>query len=72
MLPNVVIVQPESRHAQLLRRLITEAKATGPLVTDAVLAAITMEHGATLASTDRDFSRFSGLAWFNPLAQTGD
>ena len=40
---------------------------SGPLVMDAVLAAIAVEHGATLCTTDRDFSRFPGLRWNNPL-----
>jgi len=35
---------------------------------DAVLAAIALEHGATVCTTDRDFSRFSALRWTNPLA----
>ena len=34
---------------------------------DAALAAIAIEHGATLCSTDRDFSRFAGLDWVNPI-----
>jgi hypothetical protein len=34
---------------------------------DAVIAAIAVEHGATPFTTDRDFSRFSGLKWINPL-----
>ena len=42
--------------------------ATGPRVTDAALAALAIEYGATLASTDRDFSRFPDLRWINPLA----
>jgi predicted nucleic acid-binding protein len=37
---------------------------------DAVIAAIALEHGATLCTTDSDFSRFSGLKWTNPLAAT--
>jgi predicted nucleic acid-binding protein len=40
----------------------------GNLVTDAHLAALAIEHGLTLCSTDGDFARFSGLAWRNPLA----
>jgi predicted nucleic acid-binding protein len=36
---------------------------------DAVLAAIAIEHGATLNTTDRDFARFPGLAWVNPIGQ---
>jgi hypothetical protein len=35
---------------------------------DAVIAAIAIENGATLHTTDRDFSRFPGLKWMNPLA----
>jgi predicted nucleic acid-binding protein len=38
------------------------------LVTDAHLAALAIEHGAVLMSTDRDFARFPGLAWRDPLA----
>ena len=47
--------------------LLETGQAAGPLVMDAVLAAIAIEHGATLCSTDRDFSRFAGLDWRNPL-----
>jgi predicted nucleic acid-binding protein len=35
---------------------------------DAVLAAIALEHGATLFSTDRDFARFAAVKCVNPLA----
>ena len=65
--PNVVMLHPESRHAEILRKLVVQSQATGPLLTDAVLAAIAIEQGATLASTDQDFSRFNGLSWTNPL-----
>jgi hypothetical protein len=64
----VVIVQPGARHAELLEKLVVETGATGPLVSDAVLAALAMENGAVLASTDRDFARFPGVRWVNPLA----
>jgi hypothetical protein len=67
-LPNVAFVQPQTRHAEILRSLVISAQATGPLLSDAVLAALAIEQGATLASTDHDFSRFPGLAWTNPLA----
>ena len=66
-LPNVVVVQPGPRHEELLRTLALEGQATGPLLTDAVMAALAIEQGASLATTDRDFSRFPGLTWFNPL-----
>ncbi len=65
--PGVVIVNPGPRHAELLERLVTENRAAGPLVTDAVLAALTIENGAVLASTDQDFSRFKDLRWINPV-----
>jgi hypothetical protein len=52
-----------------LRGLVHDGPAAGPLVTDAVLAAIALEHGATVCTTDRAFSRFSGLRWMNPLAE---
>jgi predicted nucleic acid-binding protein len=32
------------------------------------LAALALEHGLTVASTDGDFARFEGLSWMNPLA----
>ena len=66
--PAAGILEPEERHWEILRRLIREGQATGPLVMDAVIAAIALEHGATLCTTDRDFSRFTGLKWMNPLA----
>ena len=68
---QVILVEPGLRHLDILERLATEAKATGPLLSDAVLAAIAIENGATLASTDRDFARFEGLRWINPLAAPG-
>lgn len=67
-MPRAVIVQPGSQHAEILERLAIEAQANGSRITDAVLAAIAIEHGAKLASTDRDFSRFQGLKWINPTS----
>jgi len=66
--PNVIVLQPGPRHAELLRSLVISGQATGTLLTDAVLAAIAIEYGGVLASADLDFSRFAGLSWFNPLA----
>lgn len=66
-LPGVAPIEPGPRHQDLLKDLMERYGARGPLVSDAALAAIAIEHGATLASTDRDFSRFSGLRWIHPL-----
>ena len=65
--PGIVLVEPGPRHLRILEEIATQSQALGPLVSDAVLAAIAMEHGATLASTDQDFSRFENLRWINPL-----
>lgn len=65
--PEVVAVKPGPRHLEILEFLVTQYQAHGPRVSDAVLAALAIEHGATLASTDRDFSRFPNLKWVNPL-----
>jgi len=58
---------PGEQHWLIFRQMITEGQATGPLVTDAQLAAVTIEHGGILYTTDRDFARFPGLRWKNPL-----
>jgi toxin-antitoxin system PIN domain toxin len=65
--PTAGILEPGERHWDILRDLVQEGQAVGPMVMDAVIAAIAVEHGATLCTTDRDFSRFSGLKWTNPL-----
>ncbi len=66
-LPSVVIIQPGTRHTDILEELAVENQAGGPLLTDAALAAMAIEQGAVLASTDRDFSRFPRLQWLNPI-----
>jgi len=66
--PGVVALNPGPLHAEILERLVNSYGITGPLVTDAVLAALAMEHGAVLASTDQDFRRFPDLRWINPLS----
>jgi len=66
--PEVVVLEPGPRHAEILKRLMIEYGAPGPLVTDAVLAALALENGAALASTDQDFRRFPELRWINPLS----
>lgn len=66
--PNAGVVEPGERHLEILGGLLRDGQAAGPLVMDAALAAIAVEHGATLCSTDRDFTRFAGLDWHNPIA----
>jgi uncharacterized protein len=65
----VSLLHPTERHWDILSRLLTGGQASGPLVMDAHLAALAIEHGAVLCSTDRDFTRFKGLRLLNPLEQ---
>ncbi len=67
-LPNVEILTPGQRHWPIFKTLCLAASVTGDVSTDAHLAALAMEFNATLYSTDRDFARFPGLRWRNPLA----
>jgi uncharacterized protein len=66
--PAVVALAPGERHWTVLRDLLAGQGAAGDLTTDAHLAALAIEHGCELCSTDGDFSRFDGLRWTNPLA----
>lgn len=66
--PEWLLLSGGERHAEILETLLIEQRVAGPLVTDAVLAALAIEVGAMLASTDRDFSRFGNLRWLNPLS----
>lgn len=65
--PCATVVHPTDRHSALLRELLAPLGTAGNLTTDAHLAALAIEHGAELCSTDADFSRFAGLRWVNPL-----
>jgi toxin-antitoxin system PIN domain toxin len=60
--------QPTERHADVLGNLLSQPGVFGNLVPDADLAALAIEHGLTLCSTDGDFARFRELKWLNPLA----
>ena len=64
--PSVVVLEPGERFWQILNNLINDAQVSGPLMTDAALAALAIEHGATLCTTDRDFARFSALRTIDP------
>jgi hypothetical protein len=65
-LPPVWIPQPTQRHAEVVASLL-DGESKHDLVPDAHLAALAIEHGLTLCSTDRDFARFEGLRWTDPL-----
>jgi toxin-antitoxin system PIN domain toxin len=65
--PCTRLIVPTKRHWEVFRNLLVEGKAAANLVTDAHLAALAIEHGCALVSTDSDFSRFPKLRWRNPL-----
>ena len=65
--PCTRIIHPTERHWTVFRKMLLEGQAVANLVTDAHLAALAVEHGCELISTDSDFSRFHGIRWSNPL-----
>lgn len=66
--PPVWIPQPTDRHQQVLGALLVAHGIRPNLVPDAHLAALSIEHGLVLCSTDGDFARFPGLRWEDPLS----
>ncbi|MEZ0324586.1 MAG: TA system VapC family ribonuclease toxin [Fimbriimonas sp.] len=65
--PNVHLLEPGDRHWRELHGLLRESSSTPKMITDAHIAAIAIEHRATLCSNDRDFQRFASLRLVNPL-----
>ncbi|CAA9410240.1 MAG: hypothetical protein AVDCRST_MAG74-2233 [uncultured Pyrinomonadaceae bacterium] len=65
--PQVKILLPTEKHWKIFSDLVIEGQTGGVMMMDAHLAALAIEHGATLATTDRDFVRFSKLKMTNPL-----
>jgi uncharacterized protein len=67
--PNITTIGAGERFWDVFREHVTEAKVSGPLVSDAALATLALEQGATLYSTDKDFRRFRGLRLVDPLRE---
>ena len=63
----VRLIVPGKEHWVILKEMLNAGRVEGPVTTDAQLAALTIEHGAILHTVDRDFARFPGLRWVNPL-----
>jgi toxin-antitoxin system PIN domain toxin len=66
--PNATLLNPGRDHVRLFETLCRSSHACGNLVTDAYLAALAIETGATIVSGDLDFARFPGLRWQRPAA----
>jgi toxin-antitoxin system PIN domain toxin len=66
--PAAWVPHPGRSHRDIVGRLVCELDLRGNLVTDAVLAALCVEHGLSIVSADSDFARFGELTWINPVA----
>ncbi len=64
---NATVIVPGTRHWSIFLDHCGAAKASGNLVQDAWLAALAIESGCEWITTDRDYSRFPGLTWREPL-----
>jgi toxin-antitoxin system PIN domain toxin len=65
--PVTAVLDAGERHWKILEQLCAEAQVRGALVMDAHLAALAIEHGAILQTVDKDFARFTGLRYVDPL-----
>jgi toxin-antitoxin system PIN domain toxin len=68
--PYVTAIGPGEHHWPILRNLLRTTGTAGSLVSDAHLAAIAIEQGAAIYSTDHDFKRFPGIEHVDPLSAT--
>lgn len=59
---------PGRGHRAILRDLLVGLDLRAGLVSDAVLAALCLEHGLSIVSADSDFARFPQVTWVNPVA----
>jgi toxin-antitoxin system PIN domain toxin len=66
--PAAWIPEPGAGHAAIMHDLITRLDLRAALVSDAVLAALCIEHGLQIVSADSDFARFTEISWLNPIA----
>lgn len=64
--PSAHILNPGERHPMILESVLTGVSAAGNLVNDAHLAALALEHRASVVTFDRDFDRFEGVRAFSP------
>lgn len=66
--PQAVLIQPSRRHWSILVDLLRQTEIHGAGVSDVYLAALAIEHGCELVTTDGDFDRIPDLRWRHPLA----
>ncbi|HEY5881899.1 MAG TPA: TA system VapC family ribonuclease toxin [Nakamurella sp.] len=66
--PRAWLAEPTANFRRVFTDLVRTHGVRGPLTTDAQLAALALDHGVSLASTDADFARFREVNWIDPLA----
>ncbi|MDD5393637.1 MAG: type II toxin-antitoxin system VapC family toxin [Thiothrix sp.] len=65
--PVAKLVSPGDKHWAILRNLLQQTGMAGNLTTDAHIAALAIEQGYRVYSSDNDFKRFAGVKHVNPL-----
>jgi toxin-antitoxin system PIN domain toxin len=65
--PRAWLAEPSRQFRDVFGGLLRSHDVRGPLVTDVQLAALAIDHGVPVASTDGDFARFREVEWINPL-----
>ncbi|HRC06965.1 MAG TPA: PIN domain-containing protein [Miltoncostaeales bacterium] len=69
--PTLVVLTESRHHWDTIRSLMEHGRVVGPLVHDARVAAICIQHGVSeILTADRDFGRFPALKTVNPLVAT--
>ena len=69
-MPHVRTLAPGEYYWAIFKEMLVAGDVRGKLTSDAALAALTIEYGGVLYSNDRDFARFPGLRWVNPLLES--
>jgi len=65
--PRAWLAEPTTGYRHVFTALVRKHEVRGPLVPDAHLAALAIDHGVPVASNDADFARFDQIQWINPL-----
>ena len=65
--PSLVMLGEANEHWAAIRSLLLDSKVVGPMIHDARIASVCLQHDAELWSADRDFGRFAALKVHNPL-----
>lgn len=65
--PYAVVVNPTDKHWPSLKNLLETTGTAANLTSDAHLAALAIEHRASVYSVGQNLKRFAGVKHINPL-----